>query len=72
MRIELKQKQREFLNQLQKMNEIKVLKLKSYDRRLINSVLDMSYYYENERTNLNRLLKRWHEPRPNANLNEYY
>ena len=68
----LKEKQTEFLELLQTMNGIDVLKLSPADRILITETLSVGYYYDHEQRQLNRLRTRCKEPRPNADSDEFY
>lgn len=72
MKLNLKPKQKEFLELLTQMNEIAVIKLSPKDRVLINETVLVGYYYDHERTELERMRKRWKEERPNADYTGFY
>ena len=72
MRHKLKPKHTNFLEMLQELNGINVLKLSPADRMLVMETLSVGYYFDYEAHGLNRLRTRWKEPRPDAGSNEYY
>ena len=70
--ITLQKEQKEFLQTLLTMDEIRVLMLHPNDKSIILSVVNHGWYTPDIQNDLNRLRTRWSQPRPKANSNEFY